>query len=312
MARISRMKVKYDKEGWYHVYCKVAADKDVFPLERRNCRKKLLSLIQFYAKAYFCDIVAFCIMGNHYHLIVRFDNKHTVGKDVLMQRALMLYPNSEKYIKIWDQKKWDRLNERLFDLSEFMRNIQSSFATWYNKTFNHQGAFWADRFKSVLLCDLQSVLDCMIYVELNPVRAGLAVRPEEWQYSSFFLRTIGKATWFLSLEKAFESDRNGMTFNEYRMRLYYRGCSAEDKDKFNIPIEIIKLEEARGFKVSGIYLKRLRYFIDGLAVGSDNYIRESIAELRELGQYKRRINPIRHLDGIHFSIREQRSHAVCF
>ena len=63
MARVRRMKVKYDKEGWYHVYCKVAADKDVFPLERKNCRNKLISLIQFYSKAYFCDIIAFCIMG---------------------------------------------------------------------------------------------------------------------------------------------------------------------------------------------------------------------------------------------------------
>jgi hypothetical protein len=60
---------------------------------------------------------------------------------------------------------------------------------------------WADRFKSVYLENEAAVLDCMLYVELNPVRAGLVELPEDWRGSSFFLRDIGKADWLMPLSE---------------------------------------------------------------------------------------------------------------
>jgi hypothetical protein len=62
-----------------------------------------------------------------------------------------------------------------------MRNIQSAFARWYNQTYDRRGRFWGGRFKSVYLQDSNAVLDCMLYVDLNPVRAGLVERPEDWK-----------------------------------------------------------------------------------------------------------------------------------
>jgi hypothetical protein len=78
--------------------------------------------------------------------------------------------------------------------------LQSAFATWYNETYKRHGTFWADRFKSVLLGDAQAVLDCMLYVELNPVRANLCNTPEEYKASSFYLRSIKTDGWLMSLE----------------------------------------------------------------------------------------------------------------
>jgi|GEM_PF-6495366 len=66
------------------------------------------------------------------------------------------------------------------------------------------------------------------------------------------------------------------------------------------------------FELLGLYRKRLRYFVDGLAVGSDSFIREQLARLREAGHYLRRRHPIPQLGGIHLSLREQRSTAVSF
>ncbi|HHQ47449.1 MAG TPA: hypothetical protein ENK19_01020 [Acidobacteria bacterium] len=63
---------------------------------------------------------------------------------------------------------------------------------------------------------------------------------------------------------------------------------------------------------AGPFHKRLRYFADGLAVGTEELVRAQIARLREEGRYKRRKHPISQLGGIHMSLREQRSHAKAF
>jgi putative transposase len=309
MVRMRRLKVE-DGEGWYHVYSRAACEKGVYPLEKELCRRKFISLMQYYSRAYFCDIAAFCIMGNHYHTVLKFDTPRKLSKEELWQRALLLYPNSKKYLKLWNQKKWQVFEERLFNLSEFMRNMQSAFALWYNKTFKRHGTFWADRFKSVLLGDAQAVLDCMLYVDLNPVRAGLCPVPEDYQASSFYLRSIKTDGWLMALDHFIDT-----TFTEYRMALYYRGnVTTKDTKEVRILItdEIIQREQERGFETSGMYRKRLRYFVDGMALGGEDFIRQQIKQVRDRGEYLRRKNPIRQLKGVHLTLREQRGHAVRF
>ena len=319
MARMRRLKV-IDGEGWYHVYSRAACEKGVYPLEKELCRKKFIQFLKYYSRAYFCDIAAFCIMGNHYHIVLKFDIPRKLPKEELWERALLLYPNSKRYLKLWHEKKWQRLEERLFNLSDFMRNIQAAFATWYNKTYKRHGTFWADRFKSVLLGDEQAVLDCMLYVELNPVRANLCTTPEEYNASSFYLRSIKAGGWLLSLDRIVDT-----TFEEYTMALYYRGniVRAEvelstdttifSKDvRVLITEEVIEKEMKRGFKTSGLYRKRLRFFVDGMALGGEEFIRQQIEKVRNRGAYTRRVNPIKQLEGLHVTLREQRWHAVEF
>jgi hypothetical protein len=114
-----------------------------------------------------------------------------------------MYPSkaSQSQIEGWSEEEWEHFRQRLFDVSELMRNIQSSFARWYNRSYDRRGRFWADRFKSVFLETEEAVLDCMLYVELNPVRAGLVERPEDWRGSSIYLRDIGKASWLMPLTR---------------------------------------------------------------------------------------------------------------
>jgi putative transposase len=309
MARMRRLKV-LDGEGWYHVYSRAACEKGVYPLEKELCRRKFVSLMQYYSHAYFCDIAAFCVMGNHYHMVVKFAVPRKLNKEERWERALMLYPNSKKYLKLWNERKWQVFEERLFNLSEYMRNMQSAFALWYNKTFKRHGTFWADRFKSVLLGDEQAVLDCMLYVELNPVRAGLCHVPEEYQASSFYLRSIKTDGWLMALDHYIDT-----TFAEYRMALYYRGnIATKDTKKVTVLIsdEVLEREKERGFAVSGMYRKRLRYFVDGMALGGEGFIRQQIRQVRDRGEYVRRVNPIKQLKGVHLTLREQRGHAVAF
>jgi len=274
----------------------------------------LLDIIEHFSRIYFCRVAAFSVMGNHYHLVVKFEAPQPVSREELEARARRMYPGKRFELRVggWTNEEWEHYRRRLFDLSEYMRNIQAAFARWYNRVHDRRGRFWADRFKSVCLGDLRAVLDCMLYVELNSVRAGLVERPEEWRGSSVYLREVGKDSWLMPLGELLGGRSRRQTFKEYRERLYYRGNVPTKEGQAAISGKVLEEEVARGFERRGMYRKRLGYFVDGLAVGTEEFIREQLARMREEGRYLRRRNPIRQLGGIHLSLREQRSTAVVF
>ncbi len=313
MPRTARLKFP-GIQAWYHLHSRVAAHRGEYPLARPAAQRRLVETIEHYASIYFCRVAAFAVMGNHYHLVLRFEPPAPVNREELRRRAFLMYPGKKKReeIETWTEEEWEHYRRRLFDVSEFMRNVQASFARWYNRSYDRRGRFWADRFKSVYLGDPRAVLDCMIYVELNAVRAGLVERPEEWAGSSVYLREMGKGSWLMPLAEvlAHRSERGAL--REYRERMYYRGSVPTKEGQAAISAEVLERERARGFESRGMYLKRLGYFVDGLAIGTEDFLREQLAKMREEGRYLRRKNPISQLGGIHLSLREQRSHAVVF
>jgi hypothetical protein len=307
---MARIKMEGESAA-YHVYGRVCGFQGEFPLVKPLCRKTLIALMRHYAGGYCCRVAAFNVMGTHYHAVIQFEAYRNLSPEELRQRALRLYPNSEAMLDQWPQAKWDRLQERLFDISEFMRNLHSAFGRFYNRTYGRFGRFWAERFKSTLLENTQAMRDAMLYVELNAVRAGLVLRPEDWKGSSLHLHEAGRDDWLMPLTALFETTPK-RALAEYRSLVYYRGAVPTRPGQAAISQRIVKEEEARGFKVSGAYAKRLRYFVDGLVIGSEQFVRDRIDQLRDGKLYLRRRHPIPQLNGIHLSLREQRRTAVAF
>ncbi len=313
MARMARIKFT-DRDAWYHLHCRVSGRRGEFPLADAAPTRRLIETIEHFSRIYFCDVAAFCVMGNHYHLVVKFEGERTVDREELRARTRIMYPGTaaQAQIELWSEHQWEHYRKRLFDVAEFMRNVQMAYARWYNRFYERHGRFWADRYKSVILGDEAAVLDCILYVELNPVRAGLVERPEEWRGSSIYLREIARDDWLMPLTRVFNEPNRKKALAEFRERLYYRGAVPTREGQAAISQEVLDREIVRGFSSSGLYRRRLRYFVDGLAVGTEEFIRDQIERMREDGRYRRRKNPIPQLGGIHLSLREQRSSAFEF
>lgn len=291
MARQARVKAGV-QPAWYHIRGRTSRYNGEYPLGRRGARRQLQRLIRRYSEAYFCQVSAFTLMGNHSHMVLRFDAPGEVEPEDLRRRALLLYPGREKSVDRWQEEAWERLRCRLFDVSELMRNIQGQFGSWFNREFDRRGHFWGSRFDSSLLEGGGAVLDCMLYVELNPVRAKLVQAPEDWEHGSASCRSQGRDGWLMPLEEALPGLDPETVHEEYRSRLYHRGAVVQKEGQGVIPQPVLKDEERRGFKRRGAYRQRLRHFTRGMVVGSRESVARWIAALQKQGRLPEGRHPV--------------------
>ena len=68
------------------------------------------------------------------------------------------------------------------DLSRLMQQLEGEFAQYYNGKRSRRGAFWEDRFHTTLIGEGNSFLNCMVYIHLNMVRAGVVSHPSAWRW----------------------------------------------------------------------------------------------------------------------------------
>jgi len=142
------------------------------------------------------DICAYGLMSNHFHLILHLDSVRasTWSDAQVALRYEQLFRHTVEDARELPAKAWtDKVRlwrERLRSLSWFMRCLNESIARRANREDNCTGRFWEGRFRSQALLDQGALLTCMAYVDLNPVRAGLASRPEEAQFTSIRERLL--------------------------------------------------------------------------------------------------------------------------
>ena len=154
----------------------------------------------------FCiEVCAYAIMSNHYHLVLRLNAgkaKRLSDGDVLrrwqnLHHLPMLVQRIQKgeAVSGAETRRARELiqtrRERLANLSWFMREFNEHLSRLANAEDRCTGRFWEGRFKSQALLDEQALFSCMVYVDLNPIRAGMAETPETSDYTSIQQRIQG-------------------------------------------------------------------------------------------------------------------------
>ncbi|MFH1269682.1 MAG: transposase [Candidatus Omnitrophota bacterium] len=136
----------------YHIIQRGNQKQKIF-LEEADFRK-YLEILFHYKRKYHFKLYAYCLMPNHIHLILEVKKES--------------------------------------DLSKIMQGIDLTYTLWFNKKYKKVGHLWQGRFKNMIIQKDGYLLDCLNYIEYNPLRANLASSPLEYEWSSWKDRTLNR------------------------------------------------------------------------------------------------------------------------
>ena len=271
MARIPRLTMA-GEPAVYHVISRTALDGFVLGDVEKEY---LLSLIQQLSAVYFTEVLGFCLMGNHFHLLVRMHPEEEFSDDDIRARFQRYY-GADRNRKLTDGQI-PTLRAKWASLSDYVKEIKQSFSRWYNKRHGRKGFFWGERFKSVLVDNGDTLVNCLAYIDLNPVRAGLVERPEDYRWCSLAYHVqTGNKDGFLSLDfglTIFGQEDAKTRLHSYRRYVYENGAQPDMK---GVPLDpqLVDKETRKGFVLTPVdrLRYRTRYFTDSGVIGTKVFV----------------------------------------
>jgi REP element-mobilizing transposase RayT len=202
--------------------------KDRYTGKNFNHRRQwLVDRIALQVEVFGIGVCAYAVMGNHYHVVLRVDKPPVlVLSDVeVLKRWTRLFRGPHlvrQYLEglSLDSVEMQTVREiaavwrrRLYDISWFMRCLNEYIARRANAEDQCTGRFWEGRFKSRALLDDAAVISCMAYVDLNPIRAGMARSLSGSDFTSIQQR-LGKTGRSRKRNRPHQSKRFLISFKE--------------------------------------------------------------------------------------------------
>jgi REP element-mobilizing transposase RayT len=291
-----------DETTVYHVMSRTALDGFVIGDIEKDF---MLNLIKRYSALYFVEILGFCLMGNHFHILVKTLPDYKFTDQDIKKRYVGFYGDD----RVFTDGMIPSLRAKLPSLSEFVGAIKVEFARYYNRRHNRRGYFWGDRFKSVIVDKGETLINCLAYIDLNPLRAGIVDRPENYRWNSlgYHLQTENKD---LFLSTNFGLKESSVKSKKEQIRLYRRyvyeagAISRSDKMKAKvIDHKAVAKERKKDFEISRItrFRYRTRYFSDSGIIGSKEFVSENYQRFKHLfySKHDKKPRPIKGLAGMY-------------
>lgn len=279
----------------YHCMSRIVSGDRRLDVQAKEVLRKMMREVADFSGV---ELLAYCLMNNHFHILVRVPEKtpEALSRAELLRRYRVLYENSntpgypdaEGLSLIFEgsdealAEQWvARLSARMQDVSEFIRTLKQRFSLWYNRSHKHFGAVWAEKFKSVLVEDSPDTLKTVAaYLDLNPVRAKLVEDPADYRWCSYAEAMGGDARAGEGLAQAVGCKDWSAAAPHYRVVLFGKGGVARRRDQGTIPSERVREIMKNGGKVEACELLqcRIRYFSDGAILGSEGFVRRVAAK----------------------------------
>ncbi len=301
MPRTARLVIQQEPVV-YHVMSRTALPGFPFGDVEKD---QLLTMLSRLSRLFFVEILGFALMGNHFHIVLRVLPEHKFSDKQIVECVRDYYGKSFDIGEAQNPYYRDKLSS----LANFMKELKQSFTVYYNRRHGRRGTLWGERFKSVIVEDGETLINCLAYVELNPVRAGLVQRPEDYRWNSlgYYFQTNNKNN-LLSMD--FGLKEFGVTATQERLRRYrryvYEAGAVEHPGKPGSRIieeKTVQRERKKSFQVNRIdrFRHRTRYFTDSGIIGSKAFVLQTYQQFKELFQSKleKKPKPIKGLDGLY-------------
>lgn len=260
------------------------------------------------------QVLTYCLMDDHFHILLEVPERpEEMTDEELAKRMQFLY--GTEFAGLWLSELQQarelgidenvatmrkRVLSRIFDLSVFMQEVKQRFTQWYNRRNGRRGTLWEDRFKSVLVESNADALYAMsVYIDLNPVRAGISADPKDYRWCGYGAAIGGDALAQSGLCRVIElMYEQASTWKKdaalYRTWLFGAAHSRKDaltEQEYRKGIDPEKIAQVleRGGKLSLAQMLRckVRYFTDGVVLGSQIYVDETFERYKDHFSEKR-------------------------
>jgi REP element-mobilizing transposase RayT len=275
----------------YHVISRTAYQSFLFEDQEKEVFTRMLFQQAEFAGV---NVLGFCIMSNHIHLLLRVSPVESLDNKSLLQRYKRYYgsnkvPQSTYAIdelkKILGEGGVDaetarnRILSRMGDLPSFMRELKQRFTIWYNHKHENKGTIWAARYKSLIVEDSpESLTRVAAYIDLNPVRANIVEDPKDYRWCGYARALAGRRCMRSALIQLFAQKHTyALALQSYRLILFGKGYESKgtiSSDTGRISAEKLEQIIKTGGNIPSCELLRyrIRYFSDGLVLGSQSYV----------------------------------------
>jgi REP element-mobilizing transposase RayT len=256
--------------------------------EKEMLRKMLWQVAEFCG----AEILTYCVMTNHFHVLLRIPELAILSDAELMRRYKVLYPKPTKFqsasTKVMESQLQAggeeadeirrKLRARMGDVSEYMKTVKQRFSVWYNRNHRRYGTLWADRFKSVLVEGQGNPLQTMAaYIDLNPVRAGLVEDPKDYRFCGYAEAVAGVAEAKKGLIHVWAdhgAKRIDSALRAHRTLIFGKRASEPGLSEMTRQRALKVLDREDGQLPKAVLLRcRVRYFTDGAILGSAEFVR---------------------------------------
>ena len=295
----------------YHVMSRTCGGEVMFDdVEKEALRRVIWRMAEFSG----IKVVTYCLMSNHFHLLAEVPHRQRwlerfegpQGEAKLLEHLSILYSRAyvgllrdeladlrARGMAVLAEERLAALKKRFCDLSLFVKEVKERFSRWFNKRRGRRGTLWMDRFKSVLVEGKGEPLRTMAaYIDLNPVRAGLVKDPKDYRWCGYAEALGGSRRAQRGLCKALGKPVDGWkcagTAGAYRCLLHAEGREVKDAQNEKVVSRGVTAESARAVlaekgKLSPAELVRLRvrYFTDGVVLGSQAFVEGIFEAQRE-------------------------------
>ena len=296
-----RKRIKNEGEGYYHLVNRCAFKQFLF---QDSDKKVFVGMLRRMAEFSGIEILTYCVMSNHFHILVHVPPPRHLDERELLARVRILY-GAEYAAEIrcrWDlyrktgeqarvEKEQSMLRKRMGDISPFMKSLNQRFSIWYGAHHtDFEGTLWQGRFSSTLVEGGGSLSAVAAYIDLNPVRADIVQDPKDYAFSGYGAAIAGDTDARKGLAAVYgvTPAAYAKVLRAYRGLLYVRGAAAIDPAAVR---EVLSNPDKPSLSLPSLLRCKIRAMSKGLAIGSQQFTSGIFAAHRYAFSEGRRKSP---------------------